>query len=74
MANSLFAEFLIPQDVYDRVQDVHQNITERVGTLLDCIEAKIEAIPSDFRKVIKTMASEHFLRAVVDELIHSYCK
>ncbi len=71
LANSLYAQFLITQDVLEKA------INESVGfeksvALLDCVEARIEAEPLDFIKVVQVLETERYLESLATQLVHSY--
>ena len=74
LANSLFAESMIPQDVYERACNQTSTSSERGVALLDCVESRIEALPSDFTKVVHILDEEPFLAPGVEELRKSYCE
>ena len=74
LANSLLASFIIPEDVYQRVSNSSQAALERSVTLLDCIEARISSVPSDFKKVVQILQSDSFLQTLADGLVQSYCE
>jgi hypothetical protein len=42
--------------------------------LLDCVESRIVAVPSDFTKVVNILKAEGYLESLADALIKSYCK
>lgn len=49
------------------------DITERVLALLDYVESRVEAVPSDFRKFVAVLFEEEpFLHPVADNLLQSY--
>jgi hypothetical protein len=48
--------------------------TERGVVLLDCIESRLEAVPSDIVKVVQILDAESFLRPGAEELVKSYCE
>jgi hypothetical protein len=48
--------------------------SERGVALLDCIESRIAAVPSDFTKVVNIIMKEPFLESLTGALIKSYCK
>ena len=74
LANSLLASSIIPEDVYQRVSNSNQVALERSVTLLDCIEARISSVPSDFKKVVQILQSDSFLQTLADGLVQSYCE
>ena len=74
LANSLFADSIIPQDVCERACNQTLTSSERGVALLDCVESRIEAVPSDFTKVVHILEGEGFLRPGAEELVKSYCE
>ena len=74
IANSLFSKKIIPTQVKDKVLNPHLDITERVVALLDCVESRMEAVPSDFNKVVHILEEEPFLESLAKDLVESYCK
>ena len=74
LANSLLTSFIIPEEVYHRVSNPNQTPLERSVTLLDCIEARISSVPSDFKKVVQILQSDSFLQTLADGLVQSYCE
>ena len=74
MANSLYAEYMIPQRVCELVCNGNKGASERGVALLDCVESRIEAVPSDFTKVVLILEGEGFLRHVAEGLVKSYCE
>ncbi len=74
LANSLLAKCMIPRDIYKKACNETRGSSERGVTLLDCIEARIELVPSDFTKVLRILQEEPFLEELADGLIHSYCE
>lgn len=74
LSQSLLAECLIPRDVYEKANNQFLGTSERTGALLDCVEARIECLPSDFLKVVSILESEPFLRSLADEMVQHYRK
>ena len=74
VANSLFAEYTIPQGVYELVCNGNKDASERGVALLDCVESRIEAVPSDFTKVVDILEADGFLEPGAEELVKSYCE
>ena len=70
--NSLYAESLIPQDIYEEINNHYIGKSERTATLLDCIEARIEIKPSDLAKIVRILGSDHFLDSLAKALVNSY--
>jgi hypothetical protein len=52
LANSLVSDGIISQDVCERACSQSMTSTERGVVLLDCIESRLEAVPSDIVKVV----------------------
>ena len=65
---------MIPQVVYELVCIGNKGASERGVALLDCVESRIEAVPSDFTKVVNILEGEGFLRPGAEELVNSYCE
>ena len=74
LANSLLAENIIPQDLCERACNQCLGSGERGGAVLDCIEAAIQAVPSDFTAVVQILESERFLRSQAEKLVEIYCE
>lgn len=74
LANSLRAQYMIPKEIYEIACNENRGSSERGVSLLECVEARIEAVPSDFTKVIQVLQSEPFLCSLADGLVHGYCK
>lgn len=74
VADSLFAQFIIPGDIRERACNQLLGSVERAGALLDCVRTRIEAVPSDFKKVVEILKSDPFLESLEEELIRSYSK
>ena len=72
LANSLLAQYIIPQDLCERACNPILGSAERGGALLDCVQARIEAVPADFTKVLHILEEEPFLRSQATDLIQSY--
>ena len=72
--NSLYAEYMIPRRVYELVCNENKCLGERGVALLDCVESRIEAVPSDFTKVVHILEEEPFLESLAKDLVESYCK
>jgi hypothetical protein len=72
--DSLFAERLVPRGVYELACNEIKGPSERGVALLDCIESSIEAVPSDFTKVVHILKADGYLESLADALIKSYCK
>ena len=69
----MLASSIIPEEVY-QVFNSNQAALERSVTLLDCIEARISSVPSDFKKVVQIIQSDSFLQTLADGLVQSYCE
>jgi hypothetical protein len=65
---------MIPRGVYELACNANKVPSERGVALLDCIESRIEAVPSDFTKIIHILEAEPFLESQANALIKSYCK
>jgi hypothetical protein len=65
---------MIPRGVYELACNENKGPSERGVALLDCIESRIEAVPSDFTKIIHILEAEPFLESQAHALIRSYCK
>ena len=74
LANSLLAEFMIPQDICEKACNQNLGSTERGVALLDCIESQLEAKPSDFTKLVDILKSEPFLTERAEKLVEDYCE
>jgi hypothetical protein len=74
VANSLYSKFMIPRRVFDLACNDNKDPSERGVALLDCIESRIEAVPSDFIKIVHILEAEPFLESQAHALIKSYCK
>ena len=74
LAAALFAEGLIHEDVYEKACNETIDPDSRSVAVLNCVEDRIEAVPSDFTKIVSILESEPFLREIADELVQSYCK
>ena len=74
LANSLLAENIIPQDLCERACNQCLGSGERGGAVLDCIEAAIQAMPSDFTAVVQILESERFLESEAKKLVENYCE
>ncbi len=74
LANSLYAKFLIPEDACENATDRSVGMSERSVGLLDCVEARIEVVPSDFIKIVQILESDLYLQSAARQLVHSYCE
>ena len=72
VTSSLFAEFMIPQEVYDKASNQCLDINERGVALLDCVQSKLEGVPSDFTKFIIILESNSYLKSQAENLVKSY--
>ena len=72
MANSLYAKYMIPQEVYELACNGNKGASERGVALLDCVESRVEAVPSDFTEVVDILEADGFLEPGAEELIKSY--
>jgi len=69
VANSLFAEYMIPK-VYEIACNECKGVSERGVALLDYIKARLEAVPADW-KVLYILKEEPFLQSQATDLIKS---
>ncbi len=74
LAAALFAKSLIHEDVYEKACNETLSSDSRGVAVLNCIKDRIEAVPSDFTKIVSILESEPFLREIADELVQSYRK
>ncbi len=74
LAAALFAEGLIHEDVNRKACNETIDPNSRGVAVLNCIEDRIKAVPSDFTKIVSILKSEPFLRDIADELVQSYRK
>ena len=74
VTSSFHAEQIIPLHVYDKASNPSLGITERVLALLDSVESRMEAVPSDFTKVVHILEKEPFLEYARNEIVQSYCE
>ena len=73
IASSLFAMKLISKEVFDKV-NLNISSAEKGVTLLDCIESRIEAVPSDFARFVLVLEEQRYMMNLTQELIKTYCK
>ena len=74
LAQALYAQELIPEDTRDETTNKSVKMSERSVALLDCLEARSEALPADFIKIVHILESEPFLESMASQLVHSYCE
>ena len=74
LAESLYSQFIISQDVLDNVCNQSLAIGDRVRALLNCIEGRVDAVHSDFTKVVRILQSDPFLSHGAEMLVKSYCE
>ena len=74
LAESLYSQFIISQDVLDNVCNQSLAIGDRVRALLNCIEGRVDAVHSDFTKVVHILQSDPFLSHGAEMLVKSYCE
>ncbi len=74
MANSLYAKSIVSKETYDTAINRSLNMPEKTVALLDGMESRIKKSPSYFRAIVCILESEPFLRALAEELVHSYIK
>lgn len=70
-----YSQFTISQDILVMsVCNQSLGIDDRVVVLLNCIEGRVDAIPSDFTKVVHILEADHFFSHAADMLVKSYCE
>ena len=74
LATALFADGIIHRDVHDKACNETLSSESRGVAVLDCMEARIEAVPSDFTKIVSIMESDPFLGEIAVGLVQNYCK
>ena len=74
VANSLYAEFMIPREVYEKASNQSLGSNERGVALLDSVQSKLEGEPSDFIKFVVILESDSYLRSQAEKLVKSYCE
>ncbi len=74
LSTALFAEGLIHHDLFIKACNETLSSDSRSVAVLNCIEDRIKAVPSDFTKIVSILESEPFLRVTADELVQSYRK
>ena len=74
LAESLYSKSIISGDVREKACNQSLGSSERGGALLDCVEARVMAVPSDFAKVVNILEAEPYLRFSAEELVKSYCE
>ena len=72
LANSLYAQFIITRDVHKKACNQSLEVDERARALLDSVEARVEAVPSDFGKFVQILSDDSFLNCTVEMLLKSY--
>ena len=72
LANSLYAQRILSLEVYEKVCNENIGSSERGGALLECVEARIGAQPSDFTKIVYILESNPFLAVLAEGLVQSY--
>ena len=74
LTNALYAQSLIPQDLQEEVSDRSIGKGERSVALLDCLQARSKAVPSDFIKIVHVLELNSYLESLAKQLVHSYCE
>ena len=74
VTNSFYAEDIIPLHVHDKASNLSLGVTERILALLDSVESRMEAVPSDFTKVVHILEMEPVLESVAEQILQSYCE
>ncbi len=74
LATALFAEGLIHHDLFEKACNETIDLDSRSVAVMNCIEDRIKAVPSDFTKIVSILESEPLLRDIADKLVQSYCK
>ena len=74
IASSLFAMKLISKEVFDKALNLNISSAEKGVTLLDCIESRIEVVPSDFARFVLVLEEQRYMMNLTQELIKTYCK
>ena len=74
LADALFSEGVIPEDLKMRACNMYLDANVRSVELLDCIEARVRAVPSDFTKFIGILKEERLFESQPEELIRRYCE
>ena len=74
MANSLYAEGIIPRKIKEKAFNQSLDSDERGVALLDCIESRFEVKPSDFITFVDILKTECFFEELADNLVQSYCE
>ena len=71
--DKLYSASMISRDARVKACDPFLGtIHERTGALLDCVEARIKTVPSDFAKFIEILKSDVYLQSVAENVIKSY--
>jgi hypothetical protein len=74
ISNSLLAESIISREVYKLAINEKKGCSERSVALLDYIDSRIEAVPSDFTKIVNILKAVPFLEPLADAMTKSYSK
>ena len=72
ITDQLYSTFMISRDARERACNSCLTIHERTGILLDCVEARLETVPSDFAKFIEILKSDRYLQPLAENVIKSY--
>ena len=74
LAESLYSKSIISGEVREKACNQSLGSSERGGALLDCVEARVMAVPSDFAKIVDILEAEPFLSSSAEKLVKSYCE
>ena len=74
LSNSLLSESIIPREVCEQACNQTLGSTERVGSLLDSVESRVEVVPSDFTTFVHILESERYLESLAEGLVNAYSK
>ena len=69
---SLRAEGIISQEVYEIACNDSKEITKRAVALLNCLEDRVEAVPADFTKLLDILQADSYLDPLHKYLLQSY--
>ena len=75
LTNSLQGQSLISQEVFEKASNKYVEESRRCLDLLNSIEERIKAVPSDFIKFVRVLEADTYLEPLATQLVHSYdCK
>jgi hypothetical protein len=72
VADSLYAKYIIPDHVREKVCNEYLGRTERCAALLNCVATRIQAVPKNFITFVDILMAEPYLESLGNDLIHSY--